>query len=288
MIRWFGKQLILVWFIITLVIIWEYYALNYNLAFSILAKLKSQLPAFKTLNLSTEVGRPISYILGWAGFGFMLTTNLYILRKRFMFMQNWGRPAVWLDYHIFCGLIGPTLIIFHTDFKIRGLVAISFWSMMVVAVSGVLGRYLYMRVLMEGSSLRQEIEKWERAINNMISKTKWSGKPDDLQRLKQRALSHVGALQKEQSDGLGFLFQMVIMSVLGDIRLFFSYAGIGQTIHPLAPHVFAEYALSVRREVSLEPFKKLLGYWHTFHVPFTISMYITAVIHIVVVTVFGV
>src|SRR3972149_5148655 len=57
-----------------------------------------------------------------------------------------GPLGRWLDVHIFFGLVGPALVILHSAFKVQGLVALSFWSMIAVAASGVLGRYLYLQI----------------------------------------------------------------------------------------------------------------------------------------------
>jgi len=122
---------------------------------------KEQVPELQQLNLSLDPGRPISYWLGWAGFSTMLLTNLYIIRKRAGWMQNMGRLPRWLDFHIFCGLMGPVLIIFHTNFKVDGLVAISFWSMIVSASSGIVGRYFYVQFVQQRSSLNQAAEKFK-------------------------------------------------------------------------------------------------------------------------------
>ena len=61
-------------------------------------------------------------------------------------MQRWGDIRYWLNYHIWMGVTGPLLIIFHTSFKIGGVIAVAFWSMVAVAVSGALGRYLYIQI----------------------------------------------------------------------------------------------------------------------------------------------
>ena len=52
-----------------------------------------------------------------------------------------GSIRAWLEVHIFCGLVGPVLVTFHTSFKFNGLISVAYWSMVVVAVSGVIGRY---------------------------------------------------------------------------------------------------------------------------------------------------
>ena len=52
----------------------------------------------------------------------------------------------WLSAHIWLCTLGPFLITLHTSFKVGGLVSIAFWSMVLVVSSGVVGRYVYVRI----------------------------------------------------------------------------------------------------------------------------------------------
>lgn len=255
----------------------EFWFLNHHPEWSGLNYLKAIYPDFAEFNTSTEAGKPISYWLGWIGFAVMLLTNIYILRKRVGFMQSWGRTRNWLDFHIFCGLLGPTCIVFHSNFNVRGLVAISFWSMMIVAISGVLGRYFYVQIIAEKAALKAETERWGKAIQRMLRKSNKQLSENAVERMKLAALDFVGAIGGGKSvDFLTIIFR----SLAGDVRLMFSNPPVASGLHRSAGPILSGYALSVRRENYLEPYTKLLGYWHTFHVPFTIVMYITAVIHI--------
>ena len=71
---------------------------------------------------------------------------LYSSRKRWRALANLGRIKNWLEFHIFLCLLGPILVVYHTTFKIGGLVAVSFWSMAAVVLSGVIGRYFYVQI----------------------------------------------------------------------------------------------------------------------------------------------
>lgn len=71
---------------------------------------------------------------------------LYMGRKRFRFMSRLGLLKHWLEFHIFLCTVGPMMILFHTAFKFGGLVAISFWSMVAVFLSGIIGRFIYIRL----------------------------------------------------------------------------------------------------------------------------------------------
>ncbi len=156
------------WFFITAIMSYEYLALGHQRSLSILFYLQRHgVPFVQNLNFSTDAGRPISLVLGWSGIVIMLLTNLYVFRKRFGALRKLGWLPGWLNFHIFCGLLGPTCIVFHSDFKVRGLVAISFWSMIVVAVSGVIGRYLYTQIARQRKESGMEADRWARKLEKL-------------------------------------------------------------------------------------------------------------------------
>ncbi|HSE42015.1 MAG TPA: hypothetical protein VLH08_14720, partial [Acidobacteriota bacterium] len=78
-------------------------------------------------------GGTIGHKLGIAGSGMLTLLLVYSVRKRLRFMQGKGALSLWLKFHIFLGVAGPSLITFHSAFKLRGIVAISYWSMVIVA-----------------------------------------------------------------------------------------------------------------------------------------------------------
>ncbi|MDH3423811.1 MAG: hypothetical protein OEN00_12525, partial [Gemmatimonadota bacterium] len=73
----------------------------------------------------------------------LIAVVLYSLRKRTRLLGRIGKMSDWLNFHIFLCLLGPFLVLLHTTFKFGGFVAISFWSMTIVVISGVFGRYVY-------------------------------------------------------------------------------------------------------------------------------------------------
>ncbi len=85
----------------------------------------------------------LGHLLGIIGALFMILLLAYSLRKRLRFMRGWGNLDAWLNVHIFFGLAGPALVLFHAVFKIGGLVGLCFGAMVVVVASGVVGRYIY-------------------------------------------------------------------------------------------------------------------------------------------------
>jgi hypothetical protein len=98
------------------------------------------------LNLFTA-GDDVGYWLGVAGAVMMLLLFSYPLRKHFRFANRWGPVKGWLVIHMVLGIGGPLLILVHSGFRFGSLNAgVALYSMIIVALSGVVGRFIYMRV----------------------------------------------------------------------------------------------------------------------------------------------
>ncbi len=89
----------------------------------------------------------IGHGIGIAGSFFMIVGVFgYMARKRFRKLSRVGVLKYWLEFHIFLCTLGPILVLYHTTFKIGGIVAVSFWSMVAVVISGVIGRFIYLQI----------------------------------------------------------------------------------------------------------------------------------------------
>jgi hypothetical protein len=85
----------------------------------------------------------------------IIGVSIYMARKRYRFLSRMGFLKHWLEFHIFLCTLGPIMVLFHTAFKFGGLVAISFWSMVAVFLSGIIGRFIYLQIphTIEGRAL---------------------------------------------------------------------------------------------------------------------------------------
>lgn len=80
---------------------------------------------------------------GIVGTILILANLLYLARRR---LARWslGSMATWLNLHVFTGLFGSLLILFHSAFQFRTPIAVvTAVSLGVVVVTGIAGRYLY-------------------------------------------------------------------------------------------------------------------------------------------------
>ncbi len=276
------------WLALTLFMAFEYWALNSHLSLSFANFIKTHGHRFRELNLSTEAGRPISFYLGVVGFGFILMTNPYTWRKKWSILKKIGTLTGWLEFHIFCGLFGPTCIIFHSGFKVRGLVGISFWSMIIVAVSGVIGRYIYVQILREEKLTSQDIKVMDERLEKMRVQAGEKVTVQDLILAKELALHFVGLPDGVEGAKRRSLVGVLLSSFWGDLRLLFSAPPIVPGLPERSRYLLAANALNQRRSVLLETFRRMLGYWHSFHLPFAVFMYLAAVIHIAAALMFGI
>ncbi len=91
-----------------------------------------------------DVDSDIAYWFGVAGGSAMLTLLLYPLRKRLDRLLPLGKLRYWFSGHMVLGIAGPVLILLHCKLSLGSLNAkVAFWSMVVVASSGIVGRFLY-------------------------------------------------------------------------------------------------------------------------------------------------
>ena len=226
-------------------------------------------------------GKPISYFFGWLGFSIMALTNLYIIRKRIHALEKLGNLQGWLDWHIFFGLLGPTLILFHCDFKVRGLVGISFWSMVISFASGVVGRYFYLQLMQQKTGLKSALENYDKGFENYVKVSSRGIKMSHMDHAKAMALHQAtGGVSAKELQGMPLL-AFLLRSFSGDVNLLFRLPSTPWGGSRGIRMKLRDWAFMKRKLVFMHYYQILFGYWRTFHTPFAIFMYVVAIIHII-------
>lgn len=226
--------------------------------------------------ISTKPGEFVSFWLGWAGIAVMLLMNVYSIRKRAGFLSGAGSLKAYMDFHIFCGLLGPLFILFHCSLKARGVVAISFWSMIISFSSGLIGRYFYLQLVRQRTDFEKNSADWLRRLRRVLEKAKLTPPEEEIQNAVRSALSLAGATGS-MTNPIGIM----ISSILSDLKMVIADPATPNSWPVSTKYCLKEFAVNTRRARTLEPFQKLMGYWHAFHFPFAIFMYIAAAIHII-------
>lgn len=233
----------------------------------------------------------IGHGLGIIGSILMLVLLLYSARKRLRFMQQLGNIRYWLNYHIWMGITGPLLVVFHTAFKLGGIVSVSFWSMIAVALSGVLGRYIYIQIprTMTGQELSPaDLERMDREFQDVLMNK--FGLNEDILRLINAASDERAASAKDGFSGLLFW-------LMQDLSLSGRLSSVRRSIRDdarLNRHEIAQVTTIIKRKIKLRrraaflsTAHSLLHHWHVLHKPFAMVMLIIMVIHVIVAVIFG-
>jgi|GEM_PF-2937996 len=103
------------------------------------------------------------------GYGFVATAlvllNLAYLLRRRIAGSRLGSMRIWLDLHVFTGLLAAVLVSFHSAFQLRTPIAkTSAASLAVVVLTGVIGRFLYaLTPAADGVRLRAALDGLEAA-----------------------------------------------------------------------------------------------------------------------------
>ncbi len=228
-------------------------------------------------------GHPLGHTLGIIGTVLMVMTEvLYSLRKRTR-LFNWGGPVrYWLSFHIVTGIVGPFLVLMHSGLQFRGLAGLSFLLTVIVVGSGFVGRYLYTalpRTLSGVVASRQEIEAEARQIHADLTLIQ-AEKPLRVQQLVAEVSQR---RQQNRSD---------VLTVFG--RAYYQWRFKRQLNRALRQMAQLEQEqrqqlqtlLLRQRELArqidmLESARRLLRFWHIFHVPLGLTLFFSAAVHVI-------
>lgn len=218
----------------------------------------------------------------------IIGVSSYMVRKRYRFMSRTGLVKYWLEFHIFLCTLGPVLILFHTAFKFGGLVAVSFWSMVAVFLSGIAGRFIYLQIprSIEGRELDlNEVRSMKSSLTEIL---KSSYGLDEASYGKI-----VESIEKKTEISSRNLLVSLIRNYNDDrksvhsVRRELKRINIhGNDYRKIVSLVRTDIKLS-RRIERLDSMKNLFKYWHVAHLPFALVMLFIMVIHVGVTILFG-
>ncbi|MBI4688399.1 MAG: hypothetical protein HY756_11620 [Nitrospirae bacterium] len=239
-----------------------------------------------------EPNRGIWHTIGWTGTALMVVMHVYSLRKKVKFMHEWGMLRHWLDFHIFCGILGPILITYHTTFKLGGIVAVSYWSLVGVAASGFFGRYIF--GFIPRSIAGDEL------------------KMDEILEVNESLTSKLKAVYAATHDLDKVVEDTVAIRTWEDEKILKSFLNLLKDKHRCRTEIkklnnILKHQIKIpskerriligllrqkqklnRRLHFLRSAHRLFSYWHKFHMVFTALIYLVAAIHIAVYYIFRV
>jgi len=233
----------------------------------------------------------IGHGLGIFGSFFMIVgVASYMIRKRVKALFKFGYLKYWLEFHIFLCTLGPILILYHTAFKFGGIVVVSFWSMVAVVLSGVIGRFLYVQIphTIQGQMIgMNELNSLSENLSHQLKDE--FAIPEEIFARIQEISSAYRYKRVKFTTGAALIIKdyIGIKNVMHNLKRELKVAGIFKSRRKEILHTAKNKLLISRRIGMLHTMQKLFGYWHVVHLPFALIMFIIMVIHIAVEIVFG-
>jgi hypothetical protein len=244
-------------------------------------------PQHTMLKPSGPVGRGLG-LLGLAMFAIMF---LYPLRKRLAFLSGWGTTKNWLDYHIVLGVTAPVLITFHASFKLtNGIAGVAYWIMILVALSGIIGRYLYNSIPRRIDEAEMTMDEMRQLSADLAVQLAGQGvfSAEEL-----KPLFEMPPIERVQSmplwRALLLILRLDLRRTIQLLRLRWKHGSRSQD-HAEFVRVLAaikKQASLVKNIVFLSRMSQLFQLWHVIHRPFSYSFAALVLLHIIVVTILG-
>ncbi|MBQ0957588.1 hypothetical protein KAK06_01335 [Ideonella sp. 4Y11] len=246
-----------------------------------------------------EAGSDAGYWIGVAGGLAMLALFLYPMRKRVRWMRGWGNTRAWFIAHMLLGLAGPWLVLVHCNFRIGSLnAAVALLSMLVVAGSGIVGRYLYVQVhhgltqrRTELAELRQSVQTSHQALEHAGSFPPAAAKRllDFEHALEDNPRRHTGASPWPMLR-LWWRSRSVLRAARREIDRHCRQAereqGRTRALRTLRQEwrgLSARHLAAVLRVAHFASWERLFSLWHVLHLPFVYLMVICALVHVLAV-----
>jgi len=244
-----------------------------------------------------EILRPSGTIgirIGMLGVLMFFLIYLYPLRKKWGWLGRQGNSRHWLDFHIVLGTTAPIIIAFHSSFKFGNIAGMAFWSMLMVTLSGFVGRYLYAQIprnLNAAELSMKEMQEREAALRKELAEQRatFGFAVDALYELPSAA-------EVARTPAVASLISMVLIDFRRPFRTswvrlrqagfgawLFSLFGFLPTRNPgleRALRIAKTEAKLAKSIAFLSRTQRIFQLWHVIHRPFSYAFAILAIIHI--------
>lgn len=244
-------------------------------------------------------GSDLGYNLGLAGSLMMLALLLYPLRKHWSWLSRFGALRRWFWLHMFLGVTGPMLILLHSTFTIGSLnAAVAFYSMLIVALSGVVGRFFYTKIHhgLYGRHVTLQECQAHLGLAGGEAKSRLHFVPTVEDRLKAFEAYASG----NNPDFTRNMLRFLTVGLRARLIYLPSSREINQQlkIHArargwdrdklmrrqlLSRRLLADYLTAARDVAQFKIYERMFSTWHVLHTPFVYLLFASAGVHVVAV-----
>jgi len=246
--------------------------------------------------------RGLGYTLGIIGASLMLLLLVYSARKHFRWLSFLGPTPSWFRFHMVLGILGPLCILFHANFRTGAANSnVALFSMLIVAGSGFIGRYLYAHVHHGLYGRKLELGELQAGAAGLReSSSSVSFLPDLLIRLDaaEQRLLRAGPTLSLLAAAKPLVLACATLSARWHLHGYIrrglrASARNSPVLAAEAPRLrrtacaYVDRRLAATRRVAqLEGYERLFSLWHTLHIPLIFMLIIAALVHVIAVNVY--
>jgi hypothetical protein len=246
--------------------------------------------------------RGIGYWLGITGGSLMLLLLMYSARKRVSWLRWMGGIPAWFEFHMVLGVIGPVLILFHSNFKLGATNSnVALICMLLVAGSGVIGRYIYTRLHAKMDGNEDTLEQLKAVGNRLRTQTTsialLPGLLDAIDAVERKFVEppknpvlrflHLFTGSYRMARARWVLHREIKHAV--NKALMRDSPLIAKHAHRIA-EVARRYAdrriEAGRRTSEYKLYARLFSFWHVLHIPLFFMLLIAGVVHVIAINVY--
>lgn len=244
----------------------------------------------------------VGYWLGITGGTLMLLLLLYPLRKRIRLLHVLGSTKIWFRMHMIFGLLGPLLILYHSNFHLGSFNSqVAFYSMLLVAGSGIIGRHFYAGIHKGLYGRKTSLQEVQQELADALENNKGlaSVQPRLVGRLRQLAAglqdnSIRRTIGIRRSLRWTFTHHYVRLSLLWLAHRELKAAAATspviaknrKRIHRASSRYIREFTILTGRVAQFSLYERLFALWHILHLPIFLLMVLSAFVHIFAVHVY--
>lgn len=256
-----------------------------------------------------KAGDKVGYNLGLAGGLMMASILLYPLRKRIGFMKNWIILPKWFKWHMVFGVLGPTIIMFHSTFHVfipyfhpNGSVnaAVATLCMLLVSGSGIFGRFFYTKIHFGLYGRQASQSQLQSDLDGTADvKSVISFAPEVQRKLIEfrdyaKNSSRVGQTKLWNILTLDVRVKYLSITLVRDLEdVMYGDAQakkwndaqmrrLDELFYQNSDFIRA-YLLAVRDLAQFGTYEKLFSLWYVFHVPFVYMLVFSGIWHVIAV-----